>query len=55
MRRLLLLAVPALAALGLALPGAHASIACLSAHVNVNGTDVVNQTICDDTPPPALP
>jgi type 1 fimbria pilin len=49
------LAVSGLSGAGLLVAGsAHADGACVTAHVNINGSDVVNQTQC--TPDaPALP
>ena len=50
MRRIIASAVLTAASLGgtfvVFAPAAHASNACLTAHVNVNGSDLINQTQC---------
>ncbi len=59
-RRLLLLAVPVIGALGFLAPHANAGGSiCATAHVEANGTVLVDEAPCVDIPdapaPPALP
>jgi hypothetical protein len=59
-RRLLLLAIPVIGALGFVAPHANAGgSVCVNAHVEANGTTLVDQAPCVTIPdapaPPALP